>query len=180
MHDGPILAAGANQGGRMNRTVEEYMGMPYTFEMWRAPEGGWVVRVKELTGCVSQGETAEEALAMIREAMEGWLEVALRRGFDIPEPRPEEEYSGKFVVRMPRSLHRELVATADREGVSLNQYINVALAGAVGRRATLVPASSTVRGPSHPTQAAVLHESSDDYSTGPEPQAGSAPPGRPD
>ena len=164
----------------MNRTVEDYMGMPYTFEMWRAPEGGWVVRVKELTGCVSQGETAEEALAMIQEAMEGWLEAALRRGFDIPEPRPEEDYSGKFVVRVPRSLHRELVATADREGVSLNQYINVALAESVGRRTTLAPASSAVRVQPHPTRAAVLHESGDDYSTDSDPQTGSTQPGRPD
>ena len=117
---------------------------------------------------------------MIQEAMEGWLEAALQRGFDIPEPRPEEEYSGKFVVRVPRSLHRELVATADREGVSLNQYINVALAESVGRRATLAPASSAVKGQPGPARAAVLHESGDDYSTGPEPQTGSAQPGRPD
>jgi antitoxin HicB len=164
----------------MEKTIEYYMSLPYTIELRGDPTEGWFVRVKELLGCMSQGETAEEALAMIREAMEGWLEVALERGFDIPEPRPEEEYSGKFVVRVPRSLHRELVATADREGVSLNQYINVALADAVGRRAALAPASSAVRGQPHPTQAAVLHESGDDYSTDPDPQTGSAQPGRPD
>ena len=45
---------------------------------------------------------------------------------------PEEDYSGKFVVRVPRSLHRDLVETAEQEGVSLNQYINVVLARAVG------------------------------------------------
>jgi antitoxin HicB len=163
----------------MNKTVEDYMGMPYTIEMWRAREGGWVVGIKELTGCVSQGETAEEALAMIREAMEGWLEVALEMGDAIPEPRPEE-YSGKFVVRVPRSLHRELAATAEREGVSLNQYINVALAESVGRRAAPAPASSAARGRPRPTRVAVLHESGDDYSTGPEPPTGSAEPGRPD
>jgi antitoxin HicB len=161
----------------MNKTVEDYMGMPYTIEMWRAPEGGWVVRIKELTGCVSQGETAEEALAMIREAMEGWLQVALERGFAIPKPRPEEEYSGKFVVRVPRWLHRELVATADREGVSLNQYINVALAESVGRRTAPAPASSAAIGQPRPTRVAVLHEPGDDDSTGSEPQTRSVPPG---
>jgi antitoxin HicB len=178
--DQPDFADAGSEVRHMEKTIEYYLNLPYTIELRGEPEEGWFVRVRELLGCMSQGDTAEEAVAMIREAMRLWLEVALEEGDAIPEPRAEEEYSGKFVVRMPRSLHRELVATADREGVSLNQYINVALAGAVGRRATLVPASSTVRGPSHPTQAAVLHESGDDYSTGPDPQTGSAPPGRPD
>lgn len=118
----------------MNKSAEYYMGLPYTIELWRTPdEGGWVVQAKELPGCVSQGETAEEALEMIQDAMRGWLEVALEMGDAIPEPRPEEDYSGKFVVRVPRSLHRRLVEAAGREGVSLNQYINVALAHATGR-----------------------------------------------
>jgi antitoxin HicB len=68
---------------------------------------------------------------MIQEAMQLWLEVALEEGIPIPEPRPEADYSGKFVVRVPRSLHRELVQRAEEEGVSLNQYINVVLASSV-------------------------------------------------
>jgi antitoxin HicB len=116
----------------MSKTIDYYMGLPYTIELWRAEEGGWVVRVKELPGCVSQGETPEEAIEMIQDAMQGWLEVSLEMGDAIPEPRPEEDYSGKFVVRVPKSLHRQLVDAANREGVSLNQYINVALALKVG------------------------------------------------
>lgn len=133
----------------MSKKAEYYMSLPYTIELWRASEGGWVVRVKELPGCVSQGETAEEALTMIQDAMRGWLEVALEYGDPIPEPRPEEEYSGKFVVRVPRTLHRELVAAADREGVSLNQYINTVLAQAVGR-------ATPTRRPRWPDLAEVL------------------------
>jgi antitoxin HicB len=162
----------------MEKTIEYYLNLPYTIELRGDPEDGWFVRVRELPGCMSEGDTAEEALMMIREAMHLWLEVAVEEGDAIPEPRPEEDYSGKFVVRVPRSLHRELVATADREGVSLNQYINVALAESVGRRTTLAPASSAVKGQPGPARAAVLHESGDDYSTGPEPQTGSAQPGR--
>jgi hypothetical protein len=70
---------------------------------------------------------------MIQDAMRAWIEVSLEDGDPIPEPRPLEDYSGKFVVRVPRSLHRDLVETASREGVSLNQYINVTLARSVGR-----------------------------------------------
>lgn len=117
----------------MAKSVEYYLDLPYTIELRNTPGEGWFVRVKELPGCMSQGETAEEALAMIRDAMQGWVEVALEHGDPIPEPWPGEEYSGKFMVRVPRTLHRELVAAADREGVSLNQYINTVLAQAVGR-----------------------------------------------
>ncbi len=117
----------------MEKTIDYYMNLPYTIELQRDMEEGWFVRVKELQGCTSQGDTAEEAIAMIQEAMSQWLEVALEEGLPIPEPRPDEAYSGKFVVRVPRSLHRELVETAEQEGVSLNQYINVALAHSVGR-----------------------------------------------
>ncbi len=80
---------------------------------------------------MSQGDTPEEAVEMIQDAMRGWLEISLEEGHIIPEPRPEESYSGKFVVRVPRSLHRRLVEEAERESVSLNQYINMVLLGAV-------------------------------------------------
>jgi len=115
----------------MQMNLEYYMSLPYTIEMNPNPDGTWFVRVKELRGCMSHGDTPDEAIAMIREAMELWLEVSLERGLPIPEPRAWDDYSGKFVVRVPRSLHRELVEAAEAEGVSLNQYINVALARAV-------------------------------------------------
>jgi antitoxin HicB len=116
----------------MNRTVEYYLALPYTIEMVPDPDGGWVVSVKELPGCLSQGDTPEEAIEMIEDAKRAWIEVALEDGYPVPEPRELESYSGKFVVRVPRSLHRDLSEQAEREGVSLNQYINVALARAAG------------------------------------------------
>ena len=44
-----------------------------------AEEGGFWAEAPALPGCVSEGETLEEALANIREAAEGWLEVAAQR-----------------------------------------------------------------------------------------------------
>jgi len=119
--------------------VDYFMGLPYTFELRWDAEAGWFVRVKELPGCMSEGDTPEEAMEMIRDAMRGWIEVSLEEGDPIPEPRELDDYSGKFVVRVPRSLHRELVERAEDEGVSLNQYVNVALARAVGRSGAYGP-----------------------------------------
>lgn len=115
----------------MQKTIEYYLQLPYTIELVPEPDGSWFVAVKELPGCMSGGDTPEEAIEMIQDAMRGWLEVSLEDGDPIPEPRELDAYSGKFVVRVPRSLHRELVEAAEEEGVSLNQYINVALARAV-------------------------------------------------
>lgn len=115
--------------------VEKYLKMPYTIEIIRETDpasAGWVARVLELPGCITQGDTFEELEEMIADAMRGWISVALEDGLEIPLPRMEEDYSGKFVVRVPKSLHRRLVIEAEREGVSLNQFINVVLAGEVG------------------------------------------------
>lgn len=116
----------------MEDTVQHYLEKPYTYELRPDSAVGWFIQVKELPGCMSQGDTPEEALDMIRDAMAGWIEVALADNIAIPEPRTLESYSGKFVVRVPRSLHRDLVDRAAEEGVSLNQLINVVLARAVG------------------------------------------------
>ncbi|HLF74038.1 MAG TPA: type II toxin-antitoxin system HicB family antitoxin [Anaerolineales bacterium] len=115
----------------MEKDLDYYLKLPYTIELIPDSEQGWFVRVKELRGCMSQGDTVQEAYEMIQDAMQGWLEVAIEDNIPIPEPALDEDYSGKFVVRLPRSLHRQLAETAEREGVSLNQFVNVALARAV-------------------------------------------------
>jgi len=116
------------------RTLEEYLHLPYTIEVTRDEEdAGWVASVVELPGCVTQGEDFLELGEMVEDAMRMWIETAIEDGAEIPEPRPEESYSGKFIVRVPKSLHRELVETAEREGVSLNMYVSTALGKAVGQ-----------------------------------------------
>jgi antitoxin HicB len=124
----------------MEKTIEYYLSLPYTIEMVPEPGGGWFVSVQELPGCISEGDTPGEAIQMIQDAMRGWIELSLEDGDPIPEPRTLEDYSGKFVVRVPRSLHRDLVETAEAEGVSLNQLINVTLARAAGHPMPSQPA----------------------------------------
>jgi antitoxin HicB len=48
-------------------------------------EGGYAVWVPALPGCVSQGETPEEALANIREAIQCYVESSLKHGEAVPE-----------------------------------------------------------------------------------------------
>jgi len=60
--------------------------------------------------------------------------VALADGQSIPEPRELIPYSGKFVVRLPRTLHEELVRAAEGEDVSLNQFVLAVVSSAGGWR----------------------------------------------
>ncbi len=60
---------------------------------------------------------------MAEEIRRLWIETTYEQGLEVPLPTYPEEYSGKFNVRLPKSLHRSLAAGADRQGVSLNQYV---------------------------------------------------------
>ena len=95
--------------------VKDYLALPYTIEITRdsAEEGGgWFAKVVELSGCMTQVENLDELDDMIADAMRAWIETAIAEGISIPEPRARADYSGKFVVRVPRSLHRDLAEAA--------------------------------------------------------------------
>ncbi|MCX7779648.1 MAG: type II toxin-antitoxin system HicB family antitoxin [Negativicutes bacterium] len=118
----------------MKKELEYYLSLPYRFEIIPAEEGGFVGVVPELPGCITQGETLEDTVRMINDAMRAWIECALEEGITIPEPvNSEEDYSGKFVVRVPKSLHRDLVRKAKEENVSLNQLTAYLLSSGIGR-----------------------------------------------
>ena len=106
-------------------TVKDYLELPYSIVIRHVKdESGeyYFATVQELDGCMSDGATLEETYVNIREAMEGWIETKLEAGLSIPVPIDADKYSGKYVVRLPKTLHRRLAAEAEREGVSLNQY----------------------------------------------------------
>ena len=107
------------------KNVKKYMDLPYNYIIQPIKdESGFYfyARVLELDGCQSTGETFEEAYENLREAMEGWIETKLDSGFEVPLPVGYDDFSGKFVVRIPKSLHYKLSVEAEQEGVSLNQY----------------------------------------------------------
>ncbi len=106
--------------------------------------GGWLITFLDLPGCMSDGETPEEAIRNGKDAVSAWLKAAKEMGREIP--RPGELPSGKFVARIPRSLHARLTARARQEGVSMNALVSAFLAESLGRRESLES-----RAPVHPT-----------------------------
>jgi len=98
-----------------------------------AEGGGWLAEILDLPGCIADGETRTEALEAIDEAQAAWIETARELGRPIPQPAAPVEYSGKFTLRLPKSLHRRLAQQARKEGVSLNQLAVWLLSDRLGR-----------------------------------------------
>jgi RNA polymerase sigma-B factor len=125
----------------LGRTVAEYLELPYHVEVRSEPsENGatWKATVEELPGCISLGGTAEEAVARLRPEMESWVRAALAEQREIPVPggeaataRSARSHSGRFLVRMPKSLHQQLALAAERENVSLNRLVTERLAASL-------------------------------------------------
>lgn len=113
--------------------LNDYLKLPYTITLRRDDEGDWVARVQELKGCTAHGSTEVEALEQLHDAKREWIQAALEDHIAIPQPEPEEELpSGKWVQRVPRSLHKNLSRLAKIEGTSLNQLVTSILSDYVG------------------------------------------------
>ena len=106
-------------------TIKEYLELPYNIIVKKNNDESGIyysATVLEFDGCMGTGDTYEEAYQDVLEAMEGWIETKIENGFAVPMPMDSEKYSGKFVLRIPKTLHQELSIKAAQEGVSLNQY----------------------------------------------------------
>jgi len=121
--------------------LDYYLNLPYKIEIEPIPQddgGGFAARLPELGRytIVGDGETIEEAIQSLNEIKEIMLREWLEQGITIPEPEKEqaiEEYSGKFIIRIPKYLHRDLTVQAKKNGVSLNQFIATLLSAGLER-----------------------------------------------
>jgi predicted RNase H-like HicB family nuclease len=135
----------------------EELNLPYPVMLVQdgdGSDGEWVATVDALAGCTARAATPHEALAAVADAVSEWVEAAASDGREVPEPKSLQSHSGRLLLRMPQTLHAELSRVAERERVSLNQFITDVLAGALGWRvparagriATAVPHRTTANG----------------------------------
>jgi len=111
------------------------MKLEYSFEMrplTEAEGGGWLISFPDLPGFISDGETPEEAIDNGKGAMECWIQTNEEEGREIPPVG--ERSSGKFITRIPKSLHARLVFRAKQEGVSMNALVSSFIAESLGRK----------------------------------------------
>lgn len=99
----------------------------------KADGGGYLIEFPDLPGCLSDGETVDEAIHNGRDAVDCWLHAAEASGRSIPKPGDFELHSGKWVQRVPKSLHCRLAEKAKAEGVSLNTLVIAMVSEALGK-----------------------------------------------
>ena len=96
-------------------------------QMTETEGGGFLVTFPDLPGCMSDGESVEEAIANAADAENEWLLAT--KEWDRPSEKP-----GRFVARMPQWLYKGLQHNAHKEGVSMNTLIISLLARDLGKR----------------------------------------------
>ena len=89
---------------------------------WSEEDKAWIAEVYDLPGCMADGKTPAAAAKAAEDAVELWIETARNLGREVPEPSCNDA-SGQLLLRMPKALHRCVRRAAEREGVSLNQYL---------------------------------------------------------
>jgi predicted RNase H-like HicB family nuclease len=117
-------------------TPSEYLAKPYGRNVVPEPDGTYRAEIIEFPGCIAAGDTAAEALARLEDVALSWLEAALEKKQRIPEPIESSAFSGKLVLRLAKSLHKQAAYAAARDGVSLNYFIASCLAQQVGPRSS--------------------------------------------
>ncbi len=94
--------------------------------------GGYLVEFPDFPGCVSDGETPEEAIREGKDALKSYMKTLKELGRSIPSIG--EVYGGQWRQRVPKSLHAALARRAENEGVSLNMLVTTMLAEGIGRK----------------------------------------------
>lgn len=109
----------------MKKDLKYYLNLNWTYRFeWDSRDNIYVASIAELKDCLSHGETIEEAVHNIKEALECHLTVMIKEGFEIPEPLKPSDYSGKFNLRISPEKHYKLAKKAATEGKSLNKLVN--------------------------------------------------------
>ncbi len=116
--------------------ISEY---PFTMRhLSKEDGGGYLIEFPDLPGCMSDGETMDEAIQHGKAAVADWIESAKSMNRSIPRPGEFECQSGKWVQRVPKSIHLRLVRKAKEEGVSLNTLVVTLLAESLGEAQPLL------------------------------------------
>ena len=69
-----------------HNSLDDYLNLQYAITIYPEIEGGYVAEIKDLPGCLTQGDSLEETINNINEAKELWIETAYDAGDAIPLP----------------------------------------------------------------------------------------------
>ena len=95
--------------------------------IWSEEDGQFVGLCSEFPSLSWLASSPEKALRGIRKAASDVVRDMKANGESVPEPLCSRRYSGKFMVRVPPEVHRQLVLKAAEEDISLNRLVSAKL-----------------------------------------------------
>ncbi|HPI94493.1 MAG TPA: toxin-antitoxin system HicB family antitoxin [Deltaproteobacteria bacterium] len=102
----------------------------YTYRVtWSEEDGEHVGLCAEFPSLSWLARTPEDALKGIRNVVAEVVRDMKASGDQVPEPLASRRFSGRFMVRVPPSVHRRLAVEAAESGISLNRLASAKLAG---------------------------------------------------
>lgn len=107
----------------------------YPFEIRPlAPDegGGFLISYPDFAECISDGETVEDAMTNGLDALKATIAALKAKKLPVPLPHSGGVASGKFVARVPKTVHAQLAIRARSEGVSLNALVLTFIAQGLG------------------------------------------------
>lgn len=98
--------------------------------------GGYLISFPDFAECISDGETIDDAVANGRDALKATIAALKAMKLPVPAPNGGGVASGKFVARVPKTVHAQLSTRARAEGVSLNALVLTFIAQGLGTAAS--------------------------------------------
>jgi len=96
--------------------------------------GGFLISYPDFAECISDGETVEEAFKNGQDALKATIAALEANDLPVPAANSGGVASGKFVARIPKTIHAQLTTRARIEGVSLNTLVVTFIAQGLGRK----------------------------------------------
>ena len=110
------------------KDLDYYVNLPYTYIIeWSDVDGCFLGSIAELEHNMTCGQTREEVLANLKEALVAYVTTSLDNNMEIPEPLKIEDFKGSITYRTSKERHYKLAKQAKLYGKSINAFIDEAI-----------------------------------------------------
>ena len=111
------------------KNLDYYLNLPYTYIIeWSDVDGCFLGSIVELERNMTCGQTREEVLSNLQEALVSYVTTSLDNNLEIPEPLNVKDFKGNITYRTSKERHYKLAKQAKLYGKSINEFIDEAVA----------------------------------------------------
>ena len=110
------------------KNLDYYLNLPYSYIIeWSDVDSCFLGSIVELERNMTCGETREEVLSNLKEALASYVTTSLAHNIDIPEPLKITDFKGNITYRTSKERHYQLAKQAKLYGKSINSFIEEAI-----------------------------------------------------